>query len=65
MHSSRGSSQPRDWTQVSCIAGGFFTSEPPGKSQEFNVHMKNIIKKKEKKNIIKIPVCYIWKLLTD
>ena len=22
---SRGSSQPRDWTQVSCIAGGFFT----------------------------------------
>ena len=23
---SRGSSQPWDWTQVSCIAGGFFTS---------------------------------------
>ena len=23
---SRGSSQPRDWIQVSCIAGGFFTS---------------------------------------
>ena len=23
---SRGSSHPRDWTQVSCIAGGFFTS---------------------------------------
>ena len=23
---SRGSSQPRDWTQVSCIAGGFFTN---------------------------------------
>ena len=23
---SRGSSQPRDWTQVSCLAGGFFTS---------------------------------------
>ena len=22
----RGSSQPRDWMQVSCIAGGFFTS---------------------------------------
>ena len=22
---SRGSSQPRDWTQVSCITGGFFT----------------------------------------
>ena len=25
MPSSRGSSQPRYWTQVSCIAGGFFT----------------------------------------
>jgi len=28
---SRGSSQPRDGTQVSCIAGRFFISEPPGK----------------------------------
>ena len=25
---SRGSSQPRNWTGVSCIAGGFFTSRP-------------------------------------
>ena len=24
---SRGSSRPRDWTCISCIAGGFFTSE--------------------------------------
>ena len=24
----RGFSQPRDWTWVSCMAGGFFTSEP-------------------------------------
>ena len=29
---SRGSSWPRDRTQVSCIAGGFFTTEPPGKA---------------------------------
>ena len=28
---SRGSSGPRDQTQVSCIAGRFFTTEPPGK----------------------------------
>ena len=28
---SRGSSQPRDWTWVSCITGRFFTSEPQGK----------------------------------
>ena len=28
---SRTSSQPRDWTLVSCIACGFFITEPPGK----------------------------------
>ena len=28
---SRGSSWPRDWTHVSCTAGRFFTTEPPGK----------------------------------
>ena len=27
MPSSRGSSQPRDWTCGSCISGGFFTAE--------------------------------------
>ena len=26
--SSRGSSQPRDWTHISCIIGRFFTTEP-------------------------------------
>ena len=31
--SSRVSSQPRDWTHVSCIAGGFFAIEPPGKAK--------------------------------
>ena len=34
---SRGSSPPREWTQISCvpcIAGVFFTSEPPGKPVE-------------------------------
>ena len=30
---SRGSSPPRDQTHVSCIAGGFFTTVPPGKNQ--------------------------------
>ena len=28
---SRGSSQPRDRTHVSCTAGRYFTAEPPGK----------------------------------
>ena len=31
MPSSRGSSRPMDQIHVSCIAGGFFTAEPPGK----------------------------------
>ena len=32
--SSRGSSQPRDWTQFSCIAGGFFTGCATRETQE-------------------------------
>ena len=32
---SRGSSQPRDWTQVFCIAGGFFTSWATREAQEY------------------------------
>ena len=31
---SRGSSQPRDWTHVSHITGGFFTSWATMKAQE-------------------------------
>ena len=30
--SKKGSFQSRDWTHISCIAGGFFTAEPSGKS---------------------------------
>ena len=33
---SRGSSQPRDQTQVSCISGRFFSTEPPQGSQPIN-----------------------------
>ena len=32
---SRGSSQPRDQTQVSCIEGRFFTSGATRKAQEY------------------------------
>ena len=38
---SRGSSQPRGWTLVSCFAGGFFTSEPLGKSLWNSCFTKN------------------------
>ena len=30
---SRGSSKPRDWTQLSCIAGEFFTSWATGEAR--------------------------------
>ena len=39
MPSSRGSSRPRDRTRISyisCIAGRFFTSEPPGKPSQYH-----------------------------
>ena len=32
---SRGSSQPKDWTQVSHIAGGFFISWATREAQEY------------------------------
>ena len=37
MPSSRGSSQPRDQTQVSHIASGFFTAGPQGKPENTGV----------------------------
>ena len=42
----RGSSQPRGQTQVSCIAGGFFTTQLPGKpesSSQVALVVKNLI----------------------
>ena len=35
--SSKGSSQPRDWTQVSCIAGSFFISWATREAQNTGV----------------------------
>ena len=46
-YSSKGSSQPKDGTHVSCIsctAGRFFTTEPPGRPLNF-------------KNIMMDPAC--------
>ena len=40
---SRGSSQPRDQTQVSCIAGGFFTSWATREGKNQKGRDKNII----------------------
>ena len=35
MSSSRGSSWSRDQTRITCLAGGFFTTEPPGKPMKW------------------------------
>ena len=56
MPSSRGSSWPKDWTRVSCIAGGFFTAEPPGKPSFWStwkqqvevIFLENVYKKPRK-----------------
>ena len=43
MPSSRGSSLPKDWTGISCVAGGFFTAEPqekPSKKVEETIEEK-------------------------
>jgi len=37
---SRGSSQPRDGTQVSCIAGDSFPAEPLGKPFQYSPFLK-------------------------
>ena len=36
---SRGSSQPRDWTQVSHTVGKFFTTKPPGKPVQHKIYL--------------------------
>ena len=42
MPSFRGSSGPRDQTQVSCIAGRFSTAGPAGKSHLHPIHMTDL-----------------------
>ena len=44
MLSSRGPSRPRDRTRVSCIAGGFFTAEPPGKPSVAQSRLSSVLK---------------------
>ena len=61
MPSSRESAQPRDRTQVSCIAGRFFTTEPPGKSIKLGYHhlIHEIIKRNKWEIIWKELVQYL------
>ena len=54
---SRGSSWPRDRTHVSCIAGGFFITEPPGKPKLTTLQFKKQAKQKHKNRVIITPNC--------
>ena len=42
---SRGSSQPRDWTQVSCIADGFLSAEPQGKPKNTGMGSLSVLQR--------------------
>ena len=42
---SRGSSQPRDQTQVPCIAGGFLPTEPQGKPKNIGVGSLSLLQR--------------------
>ena len=56
---SRGSSQPRDWTQVSCIAGRFFTVWA---TREAHKHVKSQLNKRKEACLVEdTPRIYIYK----
>ena len=50
---SRGSSQPRDRTHVSCTAGRFFTAEPSGKPL-LTIMLKLKSKLRSKVNLLEV-----------
>ena len=55
---SRGSSQPRDRTQVSCIAGGFFTSWATRE-----VHTNSLLYTIEKSSVNEYTTIHLYLLL--
>ena len=62
---SSGPSPPRDWTHVSCLAGRFFTTEPPGKPREplgVNLNHKEISLYREMKMYVHTKAC-MWMFL--
>ena len=62
MPSSRGSSQLRDWTCISCgycAAGGFFTAEPPAKSIKFICIDKCLSSNMMTKRLLLLHMCII------
>ena len=68
---SRGSSQPRDRTQVSCIAGGFFTNwaikEANNNLQNLNNNMNPVIPSRHKNAVISTTKMFsaVWLLMSQ
>ena len=66
--SSRGSSQLKDQTHVSCTAGRFFTTEPPGSLQRKETNMEiqylNVVINDNQK-ILSFIICLIDLILTE
>ena len=52
---SKGSSWLRDWTHVSCLAGRFFMTEPPGKPRE-----STLLQFKKKKEETPECLSFLW-----
>ena len=66
MPSSRGSSQPRERTQVSRIAGGFFTIWATREAHEYWVGSLSLLLKGSSwpRNPIRFPIClHCWQIL--
>ena len=61
--SSRGSSWPRDQTRVfciSCIAGRFFPTVPPGKLQTVSILGYSILPLMQENELVYVPVKFHW-----
>ena len=63
MPSSRRSSWPRDQTCSSCIAGGFFTTEPQGKPYIVYLDVKIPSKVLKVKGKVEYTLSYLWMAL--
>ena len=60
MPSFRGSSQPRDLTRVSCLAGGFFTTEPPGKPLKYVLANYLLNRESESRSVVSDSFATPW-----
>ena len=63
MPSSKGSSWPREWSNISCIsciANRFFTDEPPGKPFSYDETGVIYFSKKDQRGTVSFSSCQYW-----